>query len=85
MHFVAVERMVKMSDSNTRHHDAVTGEVEDPMNEEVTFMSDEEFEAYIGRLEQELGMSRAEFLEQVKAGTEPDTFAAMALKALLLY
>jgi hypothetical protein len=53
--------------------------------EEVAFMSDAEIEAYICQLEQELGLSRADFLKRVDDGTEPDTFAAMALKTLLLH
>ena len=64
----------------------ITQEMIDAMSDEdVTPMTNEEVEAYIAELEQELGMSRVEFLERVHARTEPDTFAAMALKTFLLY
>ena len=54
-------------------------------DENVNFLGDEELELYIGRLEEEIGMSRDEFLDLVAEDSEPDTFAAMALKAVLLY
>lgn len=55
------------------------------INYQTDYMTANELRAYIRQLLQELDMSHDEFLERVHAGTEPDTFAAMALKALLLY
>lgn len=48
-------------------------------------MTADEVERAIKQYEQELGMPRNEFLEQVQRGAEPDNFAAMMLKHLLLY
>lgn len=46
-------------------------------------LTERELNDTIVRLLAELGMTRYEFLRRVSAGTEPDTFAAMALKGLL--
>lgn len=54
-------------------------------NEPMICATDKEIDDYIVRLLTELRMTRCEFLNRLTLGTEPDTFAAMALKALFLY
>jgi hypothetical protein len=54
-----------------------------PAEEATAVMSHEEIEQQIGHYEQMFGMSSEAFIEQVRAGTAPDTFETMDWMILL--
>lgn len=52
---------------------------------DIPHISPAERERRIVQFERELGMNRQEFLRLCDQGKEPDTYAAMALKHILLW